>query len=157
MISFKKILVTTDLSTNSEAAIPYAMDIARQYKGELLIVHAFEFEPFVIAGGGADPTMMTAEGWESVYREQHAKFLTCVDRWVKDTPDVRFQSHFLRGQAVQQVIELADKEKVDLIVLATHGRTGLAHFFYGSVAEKIVRFSHHPVLSIRPPSLAKVR
>jgi nucleotide-binding universal stress UspA family protein len=80
--------------------------------------------------------------------EEMGKF---VERWLPSQPRVIQATRC--GQAYKEIVKYANDEDIDLIVIATHGRTGLTHLFMGSVAEKVVRFSTIPVFTVKPPKL----
>jgi len=150
MVSFKKLLLTTDLSTNAEAAVPYALDLARQFKSEVLLTYTFEDHYYYAPIVGTEPILIATEWYDSIRKQHKAKFEQYATVLMGTAQDVSIRPCFLMGIAVDRILELAKKENVDLIVISTHGRTGLQHLFYGSVAEKIVRLSPHPVLTVRP-------
>ena len=74
---------------------------------------------------------------------------------VKPTTDVAFDTRFLLGSPAKEILRFADREHVDLIVLGTHGRTGLSRLLMGSVAEIVVRRATCPVLSLKQPLMAE--
>ena len=150
MITFKKILLTTDFSKNAEAAIPYALDLARQYKGEIYLTYVCESQHYFAPDVGVFPNISDAS-WIKSAVEHHIKYLDqCAEILRSQNKDVPIQAKFLEGNPVKELLEYAEKVKVDLVVIATHGRTGLSHMLHGSVAERIIRHSTRPVLSVRP-------
>lgn len=138
---FRTILVTTDFSTNSAVAVRPAVEIARQFKGRIVLVHALE-------GASPDPAVVAVDlaPLAAITKEQLQEFGT---REIGDrapwTAEVMF------GPAYVAITDAAAKHHADLIVVATHGRTGLLHLLLGSVAERVARTAICPVLTVRVP------
>ena len=142
-VALRRILVPVDFSEPSLKALPYAISLAKQFKGELVLVHIVE--QIVYPGDWMIPPFPTGD-FATESREQLIEKLrnTCRGSGVNVTPMVRF------GRAWQEVIDIAAEQQCDMIVMATHGYTGLKHVLLGSVAEKIVRHAPCPVLTLRP-------
>lgn len=142
-VTLKRILVPVDFSGPSIKAVPYALAFAKQFKAQLVLVHIVE--QVVYPGDWMIPPFPTGD-FASESREQlMAKLRSiCADTAGKVTPIVRF------GRAWQEIIVVAREQKCDMIIMATHGYTGLRHVLLGSVAEKIVRHAPCPVLTVRP-------
>lgn len=146
MVYLRKILVTTDLSEHSLAAMDHAASFGLLYASDLYLLYVVEHghAPKGHHGGG--------DGKE----EERAALLEDARRSLADfieknlSPDVRVIPVVRVGHPAREITKFADEEGVDLIVIATHGRTGLKHILMGSVAEKTVRFSRVPVLSVKP-------
>ncbi len=152
MAQFKRILLATDFSETSTYAVEYALLMARTFGAELHVLHVLETEIPVMMDGIVylppnyfdEIEKITAERLESVIaREDRDKLaVTLVMR---------------RGAPFSQIVRYAHDQKMDLIVLGTHGRGALAHVFLGNVAEKIVRQAPCPVLTVRHPKHEFVR
>lgn len=142
-VAVKRILVPVDFSEPSMKALPYALALARQFRAELFLVHIVE--QIVYPGDWMIPPFPSGD-FASESREQLIEKLrnSCEGDTAKVTPIVRF------GRAWQEVVAIAREQECDMIVLATHGYTGLRHVLLGSVAEKIVRHAPCPVLTVRP-------
>ncbi|MBS0209535.1 MAG: universal stress protein [Planctomycetes bacterium] len=137
----KKILVPTDFSEMSRAAVDYAAALAREGGGELLIVTVREITPIYA----------TAEGmYCGVEEPNHAALKQMLNEVRPKDPLVRVRREVLDGAPADAIVALAAAEQVDLIVMATHGRTGLMHLLMGSVAEGVVRNADCPVLTLKP-------
>lgn len=138
----KKILFPTDFSTSSDAPLAYATALARDSGATLLIVHVEE--PPLAYGGG-----------EMYYGAPEPDFAG-LERMLANVrptdPAVPCERRLLTGSPAQTIVELATAEKVDLIVLGTHGRTGLRRLLMGSVAEAVIHAAPCPVLIYRAPS-----
>jgi nucleotide-binding universal stress UspA family protein len=138
----QKILFATDFSSASDAALRYASALARDTGAKLLIVHVEE--PPVAYGTGEmyfEPIETTRPGLEET--------LTLVRPTI---PTVVCEHQLLLGNPAQELVELAEREKVDLIVMGTHGRTGLSRLLMGSVAEEVVRRASCPVFTLKQPA-----
>jgi nucleotide-binding universal stress UspA family protein len=138
---FKTILVTTDFSANSAVAVRPAVEIACRFEGRLILVHALE-------GASAEAQVVAEELAElaTMAREQLQEFgAREIGTQAPWTTEVVF------GPAYLAITDAAERHGADLIVLATHGRTGLVHLLLGSVAERVARMATCPVLTVRVP------
>lgn len=147
---FDRILVATDFSELSAEAVQYARSLADRYSGELIILHVIDDAP-VLAFHTMELTTDVVLEDTTNSTEQH------LQQFVKDH-DIR-AAHGLRlatrrGNPHEEIARFAEEEGVGLIVMATHGRTGLAHVMLGSVAEKVVQHSRIPVLTIKPEKMS---
>ncbi len=131
MVYLKNILVTTDLSRYSLAAMEHAASFGLLYASKIFLLHVTS----------------SPEGVETAQKalEQFAgRHLS---------PDLKLVRVVRSGSPAEEIRRFAEEESVDLIAMATHGRTGLQHILLGSVAEKVVRLSEIPVLTIKPTPL----
>lgn len=138
-MNFKKILFATDFSPASETALQYATALARDSAALLLIAHVEEM-PMPYAGGEmyfAQPEYPNPE---------IKKMLQAV---VPPDKSVRYEHRLVMGTAADDVVRVAEEEGADLIVIGTHGRTGLMRVLMGSVAESIMRLAKCPVLTVK--------
>lgn len=147
MLNFNVIVVTTDLSDYSLRALPYAVGLAERFDAKLRILCINEPTLPVAdaAWGGFDvratDSALVAEARQSlekIVREQ-------VPR------DVDAEATVVTGNAVESIINFARDQNADLLVMCTHGRTGLSHVLMGSTAEAVVRRAPCPVLTLRQP------
>ena len=139
----KRILAPVDFSDSAAVAVEYAVDLARMHKAELLLVHIIEPLNYAAPRFYPEPTALLEE-----QRKQAAKQLSEFETTIrKRYRKCRSEIHF--GVVYEMIVQLAASLGADLIVIATHGRTGLAHVLMGSVAEKVVRSAGCPVLTIR--------
>jgi len=160
MKKLKKILAPTDLSELSKVGVCYALEMAGSQGSEVIIYHVIGHE----------------EAAPNFYRTTHEDFSSFVDyRPVPEIVEERksLLAKFIRenfgdiarnmtirrgvevGLPYKKIVEKADEEKADIIVMCTHGRTGLLHMLIGSVTEKVVRLAPCPVLSVRPTKLTQ--
>jgi universal stress protein A len=150
MITFKNILLLTDLSDNADAAVPYAIELAKRDAGRVQLVHVFEDLTFYTVPISEAPVAVDLGDYiKGTHADRGKKLGEKADALAKST-GVTVIPVLLSGHPVNQIADYAKTDKADLIVVATHGRTGAAHAFYGSVAERIVRQSPCPVLTVRP-------
>lgn len=144
----KRILVPIDFSKSSLEALDYAIDFAAPMGAAITVVHVLEPVAYatpadLYAGMATQLGNLLAEQRRSA-RQQLEEL---VGRYAKKGADLGI---LLRdGVAYREIVEAAKKVKADLIIQATHGRTGLSHVLLGSVAERVVRTAECPVLTVR--------
>jgi nucleotide-binding universal stress UspA family protein len=141
MLPIKTILHPTDFSKHSDYAFRLACALARDYGARLVVVHVAE-PPVPLYGNGliVPPT--------ATYNEPlRAKLHELLPR----DPKVRVEHEFAEGDAAIEILRLAEETKCNLIVMGTHGRTGLGRLLMGSVAEQVVRKAPCPVLTVKTP------
>lgn len=136
-----KILFPTDFSHTGDAALALATTLARESGATLLIVHAEE--PPTAYGGG--------EMYYGIPEPATDELMKMLKRIEPTDPAVPFEHRLVTGDPAHAIVRLANEEHVDMIVLGTHGRTGLSRMLMGSVAEAIVRRAECPVLSYKQP------
>jgi universal stress protein A len=146
LLEIKSILAATDFSEHSERALRYACNLAERLGSELRLIHVLS----EILPSGPDPLLMPVMPTE-YYTESEDKARRTLNgllgpAWGKPASVV---TEVLWGSPVETIVGYALDKQVDLIVIATHGRTGLSHVLLGSVAERIVREAPCPVLTIR--------
>jgi nucleotide-binding universal stress UspA family protein len=143
-----KILFPTDFSTLGQTALEMATDLAKQRGAKLVIVHVEE--PPMAYGGGE-----LYYGIAEPDRNELKKMLAAV---LPTDPEVGYEHHLMIGNPATAIVHLAENENVDMIVMPTHGRTGVFRLLMGSVAEEVVRKAKCPVLTVKSaiPAKAKV-
>jgi nucleotide-binding universal stress UspA family protein len=143
----RRILVPLDYSPASLRALDYAVELARVFGAELVVLHAVEVS-FLPAPGD---TYGPRSNMEKVFREFERAAREHVSRIAAqlDMPPGKVRTIVRRGNAGRLIVDGAKRAKADLIVMSTEGRSGLAHAFLGSVAEKVVRTALCPVLTVR--------
>jgi nucleotide-binding universal stress UspA family protein len=139
-VTLNKILFATDFSQYSEAALPYALRIVNQHDAKLYATHVLSPDAYLWA---APESWSTDEGPEQ--RKQIV--VACLEKHLRDAPH---QVLSAVGDISDVLFRLVQDNQIDLLVLGTHGRTGLSKLFLGSVAEKIFRHSPIPVLTVGP-------
>jgi nucleotide-binding universal stress UspA family protein len=143
MVSFKKILVPVDFGESSKQALEVAIGLAKQFGAELTLVHTWEI-PVYGYGAMEFSAMDMLTPIQSAATEQLDALVAEVKRQL---PDVK--GMLARGVAWREVLSAVEQTKPDLVVMGTHGRRGVGRAILGSVAEKIVRMSPVPVLTVR--------
>jgi nucleotide-binding universal stress UspA family protein len=146
---YRKILFATDLSDLSFEAWPHAVALAEKLGAELHAVVVLE-EPYALAPYEQYGVLLQALREVKPQVEQKL-----IERTKERPPALRLRTAVLEAASpTNALLDYAKREQVDLIVLATHGRSGLSHLLLGSVAEKLVRLSPIPVLVVRPQKVA---
>jgi len=142
-MNFKSVLCPVDFSNSSDAALQYASILAREANALLTLVHVEETLPEYpadIAGYGM--------GVVAIERKRSDDLLASVRPSIER---VRFERRVLKGDPAHEILRFAEQENVDLIVMGTHGRSGLSRLLMGSVAETVLRRAKCPVLTVRQP------
>ena len=143
MARFRHILVATDFSETSEQALEVAVDMARESGCEVTVLHTCEIAPSIYTGQAFATVDLMQPIIELAEKKLGAFMSTVRDRCP------RAKGMLQVGVAWEQILAAAAESHADLIVIGTHGRRGIAHAVLGSVAEKVVRFSPVPVLTVR--------
>lgn len=138
------ILCPTDFSIGAEEALRYALFLARVHGAKVKLVHVDDFSSFGFPGAG--PMI------EERHEKQWAELDALAARHRSD--EVAIETDLAHGTAYETIVEYAGLADADMIVLGTHGRTGLSRMLLGSVAERVVRTSRVPVLTVRHPEFA---
>ena len=149
MITLKNILVATDFSEPSEAALLYGKNFARQHGAALHVLHVVDD-----AMAHAMTPIGVAPDIGRLQMELEADAAQRMAELVTDEERQRFHARTAirtSGWPASAILNYANDEHIDLIIVGTHGRTGLAHFFLGSVAQHVVRSAPCPVLTVRHP------
>lgn len=143
----KHILAPTDFSHHAEVAVKSAFELAEQFGATLHLVHSLA-EP--VSAIAPEPMIVAAPPPE-FYEESEKSCLEALQKSADQlgNPKVNLVRAALWGSPVDTILEYASRQPIDLIVVSTHGRTGLSHVLLGSVAESIVRNAPCPVLTIR--------
>jgi nucleotide-binding universal stress UspA family protein len=145
-MNIKSILFPTDFSHYNDAALEYASTLAAEAKATLHIVYVHDVRELNAAAGEA--SYLFAATWE---KEKHA----AEKRLKKVTPTVKgvtYEHYCLVGDPVTDILALADEKKAELIVMASHGRSGLSRLIMGSIAEGVMRKATCPVLVVKQPN-----
>lgn len=149
--AFERILVPTDFGPSAEQALQLAMRLARETSAELQILHVYAIPVVPIAAGAgmypaaAAPYPLTLLDAVRDSAQQQLDALLEKVRLTCPTATARLQE----GDARREILATAEEWGADLIVIGTHGRTGVARVLLGSVAEHVVRHSRIPVLTVR--------
>jgi nucleotide-binding universal stress UspA family protein len=152
----KKILYATDLSRNSSYAFLYATDLARRYDAKIVILHAVELVPaYINVYSGMMVDIKQKEQGEIIEEiKSHLQEFCRKAEAQMGPPCVELVSKILvpRGHPPEEILNAADEEGCDVIVLGTHGKGFLAHAFLGSVSSAVLHRTRKPVLIIPLPA-----
>ncbi len=155
MFYIKNILLPTDFSNISLSAASYATDIAKQYDAKLHLLYVLEKTPPILAIRSLD---LSEDKIIKSLEEEAKKSLENTAEKVKKNfngENLAMETVLRKGLDYVEINKYSDEKSIDLIVIATHGRTGLLHTLLGSVAEKVIRFAKRPVLVITPSGKEK--
>lgn len=146
-LMIKKILVPIDFSDYSKSALRYSVNFAKFFNASITLIYVVEpiiYPPDFSMGQIAIPTVNTE--WDERAKEE-------LDKLAKNEipAELKVKTLIKTGKPFVEIIETAKEEDVDLIIIATHGHTGVEHILFGSTAEKVVRKAPCPVLTLREP------
>jgi len=143
-----RILMGTDFSDYSKDAFDYAVLLAKQFGAELFLLHALEMPAFFVpsVGRAAGPDVVN---WIHALKEEEQKKLQPLEAEARQK-GVQVQSILKEGTPAQEILNTAGEVRAELIVLGTHGRTGLDRFMIGSVAERVMGQALCPIVLVRP-------
>lgn len=148
MIDLKHILVPTDFSKSSENALRYAVAFVEKFGAQLSLLHVVQDLTWFIP-----EAILVAPAAIPPVEQFHTAALTALERMIKglNLPGITVHPEVRQGAPFHAIIEYAREKNIDLIVMGTHGHTGLTHVLVGSTAEKVVRKAPCPVLTVRHP------
>jgi nucleotide-binding universal stress UspA family protein len=144
-IAVRRILVPTDFSRNAELAVRWAVRLGTAMNAEVTVLFVLDLSLGAVAGLPPEMASMYATGdlLAQVRREAADEMARLGRRYPRVRRLIR------EGSPRPEILRTADRLRADLIVMGTHGRTGLAHVIFGSVAEHVVRHAKMPVLTVR--------
>lgn len=157
---FNKILVPLDESDLSEQSLPFAKEVAKQFNSEVVLLQAIPPVTLTTAndmsGGMEDATVtsMTIESARSLEASNLKAANSYLDAKLKEfrSDNIRVSSRAVIDMPAKAILDVCRTENVDLIVITTHGRSGLGRAIVGSVADQVIRHAGIPVMVIRPKS-----
>jgi nucleotide-binding universal stress UspA family protein len=141
-ISLKNILLATDFSPSSQAALPHALSIAMKYGAKLYPAHVIHLSPFP----NSSPTL----AWQAVASQAAREAQKAMDAIRQKLANIPHEVLFRRGEIWTELSRVVAEKEIDLIVAGTHGRTGVSKMLLGSAAEEIFRHAPCPVLTVGP-------
>ncbi len=144
MPNIERILCPVDFSDTSEHALRYAIDLASRLGAGVRLVHAYQLPTYALPDGAllARPDFVA-----ELTTELQKQLDELIRRY--SGHGVELGGKIVEGLAFQEINRVAEEEKADMVVMGTHGRTGMKHLLLGSVAERVVRTSKLPVLTVR--------
>jgi universal stress protein A len=148
-MEIRRILAPTDFSELSKQGLKRALELAEAFGAKLVLLYVVEPPPYPMEG--IVPSPLGATLLDDLERQATNDLAQMLSETQASKMDVA--RRVVVGIPYRKIVDVAEEEKIDLIVMTTHGRTGLSHLVMGSVAEKIVRTAPCPVLTIRPTSV----
>jgi nucleotide-binding universal stress UspA family protein len=143
-LHLKQILVPVDFSTFSGRALRHALPMAQRFGAQIVLLHVIELFPIDYMVGTESDTITGVEG-----RRRAKDDLAKLGAKILESSGVPYRSVIRIGKPFREIVKAARELDADLIVLSTHGRTGLDRFYLGSTAERVVRHAACPVLVVR--------
>lgn len=153
MDAIGRILAPTDLSEHSQAGVRYALELAASVHARVIILHVAPYEeefPYPLGIGEVSSAYVPGPALEEYLRARRE----ALERFVREhfaalMDGLQVSLEVEVGDAAQSIVDKAEAAQADLIVMATHGRTGLGHILIGSITEQVLRHARCPVLSLR--------
>jgi nucleotide-binding universal stress UspA family protein len=145
----RQILLPTDFSGCANYALPYAAAIARATRARIVCLHVVEpIVPAIGYTGLADPMPIAdiSDQLEDSAERELPKLTDC-----EELNGLEVEEVIVHGEAAAEIVRVAGEREADLIVISSHGRTGLGRMIFGSTAEAVVRHASCPVLVVKPP------
>jgi nucleotide-binding universal stress UspA family protein len=146
----QRILVPTDFSAHSEHALNYAAILAKQLGAKIILLHVIDSMSYSVTD-----TLIVIEHRRAL--ETTARALLDNFRQALVAQGLAVTVYLMTGAPYEEILKKSRREKADLIAMGTHGRTGVRHLLLGSVAEKVVRLSTCPVLTVPIPSARRAK
>lgn len=146
-MAFRKILVPVDFSPHAGEALRIASELAKQFDATITVATVFHPTAFALPEGAVVPSAMNLAGQLA----EHSGLLERAAAQVATTSGRPVDTQLLQGVPTEEILGLARRGGYDLVVMGTHGRTGLGHVLLGSVAETVVRKAPCAVLTTRMP------
>lgn len=146
-MQIKAILFATDFSEGSKNALPYAVDLAKRYEAKLILMHVIY--DVARSTGWYIPHISVEEVYNDLEKSAKSELEKTYVEEMRGYKDI--ERVVMKGIPYEEITRFAETNKIDMIVLATHGRTGIDRLLFGSTAEQVVRYAPCPVLSVRLP------
>jgi len=152
-MEIRSILLPTDFSECGNYALSYAASLARTFRASIICLNVIEpIVPTVGYSGMTEPLPIDiTEQLEDSAERELPKLAEC-----DDCSGLQVEELVVHGEAASEIVRVAAERKVDLIVISSHGRTGLGRILFGSTAESVVRHAPCPVLVVKPPPSEEV-
>jgi len=144
---YKKILVPLDGSKLAEIALPHAESLALQYRADLVLLSVID--PPTMTGRDDPAVQLFQHEMDTKMQEAEIYLKALKNQYAKKNIKSKYFVHL--GSVVQNIIDLANSESVDLVLIASHGRSGLQRVFFGSVAAGVLNRIEQPLMVIRQP------
>jgi len=154
-MDIRSILLPTDFSDCGNYALSYAASLARTFKASIICLNVIEpIVPTVGYSGMTEPLPIAdiAEQLEDSAERELPKLAEC-----EECAGLDIEEMVAHGEAAAEIVRVAKERSVDLIVISSHGRTGLGRILFGSTAEAVVRHASCPVLVVKPPAVEETQ
>ena len=146
-----KVLWPTDFSKSAEKALPYVTDLTQKYQAEIHVLYVIEDIAHHESWYGDFDKTHVDKLMEWANKSAKKRLNQICEKYLEGCP--LYIKHIAIGDPVQEILKTIESEGIDLVIMGTHGRKGLEHVFFGSVAENVVKKSPVPVLTINPYKL----
>ena len=150
MLEIKKILFPVDFTENSSKILPYVITMSEKFNSMIYLLHVVE-DLSKWGAGSFVPHLSLASFKEDAMKGAEKSMERVCDEQLKDCPN--FQRMVVYGDPAMEILKAIESEGIDMVVMGTHGRKGLDHTIFGSVAENVVKRSDVPVLVVNPHKL----
>lgn len=147
MLEIERILFPVDFTENSSKLLPYVLSVSEKYDGMIYLLHVVE-DLSKWGGGSYIPHIPFDRYQEEALKGARKALDRVCEEQLQSCPN--FQKIIVSGDPAQEILKTIETEGIDLVIMGTHGRKGLEHVFFGSVAENVVKQSSAPVLTINP-------
>jgi universal stress protein A len=150
-LTYAKILVPIDFSEGSNNSTSYAARFSTRYNSTLVLVHVFDFPGLELSGEQyINPSSDLLKSQADAAAQAAGANLTAIENQLRNR-GIKAESYQRVGCPFDEIVKMARYFQVDLIIIGSHGRTGLAHLLLGSVAERVVEYAPCPVLVVKRP------
>ena len=146
MLEIKRVLFPVDFTENSSKILPYVLSLAGKYDATIYLLHVVE--DFSEWSGFYVPHIPLEQFRDAALKGAQKSLDRVCEEQLQRCPN--FQKRILFGDPVMEILKIIEEEGIDLVIMGTHGRKGLEHVFFGSVAENVVKKSPVPVLTVNP-------
>ncbi|MBT6049910.1 MAG: universal stress protein [Candidatus Scalindua sp.] len=143
MINLEKILCPIDYSEYSKEALKYAVSLAIKDKAKLYLLHVIDMRTFEDDLG----VIMVKQINDEITKQHKSILLDYIPKEIRN--DIKMEVLVVSGIPFAEIIDISNKNNMDMIIMGSHGRTGIAHIMLGSVAEKVARIANCPVLIVK--------
>ncbi len=154
MFQIKKVICPTDFSEPARQGLLAGIEMVEKFSAELIMVHVIAPIPMIVGTyslTGAHLPQVAGTQYPEMLQQMETGAGKAMNELIQSVvpPHIHPVQHILQGRPAEEIIHLAESESADLIVIATHGHSGLDRFLFGSVTERVMRKAHCHVMAIR--------
>jgi nucleotide-binding universal stress UspA family protein len=146
MIEFKRILYPVDLSESSDKMVPYVQSVAKKFESKIHILFAARVFEYFTSIYVPHPSINKFE--KEIIEGAEKRLYEFVDEHFSDFPNTK--TAVVTGDASEEIINYIEDQRIDLVIMGTHGRKGMDKIIFGSVAERVVKTAPVPVMVVNP-------